>query len=108
MKSSSSATRPGIAPGLSQSPDRPENHIAYQGEPGANSDAACREMFPELKPLPCPTFEDAFEAVETGLADLAMIPVDNSIAGRVATSTGCCQSRDCTASASISYRSTSS
>ena len=62
----------------------PENRIAYQGEPGANSDAACREMFPELEPLPCPTFEDAFDAVETGLADLAMIPVDNSIAGRVA------------------------
>lgn len=61
----------------------PENHIAYQGEPGANSDAACREMFPELELLPCPTFEDAFDAVETGLADLAMIPVDNSIAGRV-------------------------
>jgi prephenate dehydratase len=58
--------------------------IAYQGEPGANSDAACREMFPELEPLPCPTFEDAFDAVENGLADLAMIPVENSIAGRVA------------------------
>ncbi len=58
--------------------------IAYQGEPGANSDAACREMFPRLEPLPCPTFEDAFEAVETGLADLAMIPVENSLAGRVA------------------------
>jgi prephenate dehydratase len=62
----------------------PESRIAYQGEPGANSDTACREMFPELEPLPCPTFEDAFDAVETGLADLAMIPVDNSIAGRVA------------------------
>ena len=63
---------------------QPESRIAYQGEPGANSDAACREMFPQLEPLPCPTFEDAFDAVETGLADLAMIPVDNSIAGRVA------------------------
>jgi prephenate dehydratase len=58
--------------------------IAYQGEPGANSDAACREMFPALEPLPCPTFEDAFEAVTLSLADLAMIPVENSIAGRVA------------------------
>jgi len=58
--------------------------IAYQGEPGANSDAACREAFPGLEPLPCPTFEDAFEAVESGLAGLAMIPVENSIAGRVA------------------------
>ena len=71
--------RSGVAGELS-----PQNRIAYQGEPGANSDGACREMFPELEPLPCPTFEDAFDAVETGLADLAMIPVDNSIAGRVA------------------------
>jgi prephenate dehydratase len=60
------------------------DRIAYQGEPGANSDAACREMFPGLEPLPCPTFEDAFDAVTSGLADLAMIPVENSIAGRVA------------------------
>jgi prephenate dehydratase len=41
-------------------------------------------MFAQLEPLPCPTFEDAFEAVESGLAGLAMIPVENSIAGRVA------------------------
>ena len=68
----------------SSSPPRPTGRIAYQGEPGANSDAACREMFPELEPLPCPTFEDAFDAVEGGLADLAMIPVENSLAGRVA------------------------
>jgi len=58
--------------------------IAYQGEPGANSDAACIEVFPQLETLPCPTFEDAFEAVTAGRADLAMIPVENSIAGRVA------------------------
>ncbi len=58
--------------------------IAYQGEPGANSDAACHEMYPAMTPLPCPTFEDAFEAVTSGAADLAMIPVENNIAGRVA------------------------
>jgi len=58
--------------------------IAYQGEPGANSDAACREKYPEMTPLPCPTFEDAFEAVTSGAAELAMIPVENNIAGRVA------------------------
>jgi prephenate dehydratase len=62
----------------------PTNRIAYQGEPGSNSDAACREMFPQMESLPCPTFEDAFEAVTNRLADLAMIPVENSIAGRVA------------------------
>jgi prephenate dehydratase len=58
--------------------------VAYQGEPGANSDAACRAVVPELEPLPCQTFEDAFDAVESGFAELAMIPVENSIAGRVA------------------------
>ncbi len=58
--------------------------IAYQGEPGANSAMACTEMFPDREQLPCTTFEDALEAVSTGAAGLAMIPVDNSIAGRVA------------------------
>jgi prephenate dehydratase len=60
------------------------NRIAFQGEPGANSDTACRDMYPGMEPLPCPTFEDAFNAVETGKADLAMIPIENTIAGRVA------------------------
>jgi prephenate dehydratase len=60
------------------------NRISFQGEPGANSDTACRNMFPDMEPLPCPTFEDAFNAVEAGKADLAMIPIENTIAGRVA------------------------
>ena len=60
------------------------NRIAFQGEPGANSDTACRDMFPAMEPMPCPTFEDAFVAVEGGKADLAMIPIENTIAGRVA------------------------
>ena len=60
------------------------NKIAFQGEPGANSDTACRNMYPDMEPLPCPTFEDAFNAVESGKADLAMIPIENTIAGRVA------------------------
>jgi len=58
--------------------------IAYQGEPGSNSDAACREIYPGLPSVPCATFEDVFAAVDEGQADLAMIPVENSIAGRVA------------------------
>ena len=58
------------------------NKIAFQGEPGANSDTACRNMYPGMEPLPCATFEDAFNAVETGKADLAMIPIENTIAGR--------------------------
>jgi prephenate dehydratase len=58
--------------------------ISFQGEPGANSDTACREARPDHAPLPCPTFEDAFAAVAEGEAALAMIPIENSIAGRVA------------------------
>jgi prephenate dehydratase len=58
--------------------------IAYQGEPGSNSDAACREVFPGAESIPCATFEDVFVAMDEGRADLAMIPVENSIAGRVA------------------------
>jgi prephenate dehydratase len=58
--------------------------IAYQGEPGANSAAACTDMFPGHRQLPCTTFSDALDAVNSGNADLAMIPVDNSTAGRVA------------------------
>jgi prephenate dehydratase len=58
--------------------------IAYQGEPGANSDAASRVVYPGSDLLPCATFEDVFAALEEGTADLAMIPIENSIAGRVA------------------------
>jgi prephenate dehydratase len=58
--------------------------IAFQGEPGANSHIACAEAYPGYAPLPCPTFEDAFAAVRNGQAALAMIPIDNSLAGRVA------------------------
>jgi len=58
--------------------------IAFQGEPGANGDEACRTHFPDYEPAPYPTFEDAFEAVKSGACALGMIPVENSIAGRVA------------------------
>ena len=58
--------------------------IAYQGEPGANSHLVCKEHYPEWEALACASFEDVFAAVESGEADLAMIPIDNSIAGRVA------------------------
>jgi len=58
--------------------------IAYQGEPGANSHLVCRQHYPDWEALACASFEDVFAAVEAGEADLAMIPIDNSIAGRVA------------------------
>jgi prephenate dehydratase len=58
--------------------------IAFQGAHGAYSDLACREAFPNLETLPCNTFEEAFASVQNGTADLAMIPIDNTLAGRVA------------------------
>jgi len=58
--------------------------IAFQGEPGANSHIAIVEAYPDAEPLPCPTFEDALAAITSGEADLGMIPIENSVAGRVA------------------------
>jgi prephenate dehydratase len=58
--------------------------IVFQGEPGANSHIACQEAYPGHEPAPCPTFEDAFAAISSGEADLGMIPIENSVAGRVA------------------------
>ena len=58
--------------------------IAFQGMKGAYSDLACRAVYPGMETIPCATFDDAFNAVRDGLADLAMIPIDNTLAGRVA------------------------
>ena len=58
--------------------------IVFQGEPGANSHIACREVYPDFEAIPCATFEDCFAEIEQGGADLGMIPIENSIAGRVA------------------------
>jgi prephenate dehydratase len=57
--------------------------IAFQGQHGAYSDLACRTAFPGMETLPCETFEAAFEAVRQGAAALAMLPPENSLAGRV-------------------------
>jgi prephenate dehydratase len=62
----------------------PERTIAFQGAFGAYSDLACRHVFPHMTTLPCAQFEDAFAAVREGRARLAMIPIENSVAGRVA------------------------
>jgi len=62
----------------------PQNLIAFQGEAGAYSDLACRQVFPRRVTLPCETFEDTIAAVRRGRATLAMLPIENSIAGRVA------------------------
>ncbi|MBV9556186.1 MAG: prephenate dehydratase [Pseudolabrys sp.] len=58
--------------------------IIFQGELGANSHIACKEAYPDYEPVPAPTFEDCFTALSNGDVDLGMIPIENSIAGRVA------------------------
>lgn len=60
------------------------NKIAFQGEPGANSHLAANDAYPDMEAVPCATFEDALGAVKAGAAKLAMIPIENSVAGRVA------------------------
>jgi prephenate dehydratase len=59
------------------------NKIAFQGEPGANSHLAARNAYPRIEALACPTFEDALAAAKSGAAKLAMIPIENSVTGRV-------------------------
>ncbi|OUZ08557.1 prephenate dehydratase [Aeromicrobium sp. PE09-221] len=58
--------------------------IAYQGEPGANSHLVIKQNYPDAEAIACASFEDTFALVESDGADLAMIPIDNSLAGRVA------------------------
>ena len=64
--------------------DTRTGRIAFQGEPGANSDTAAREKYPQMESVACDTFEDVFKALECNRVDLAMIPIENSLAGRVA------------------------
>ncbi len=58
--------------------------VAFQGEPGAYANLAAREALPRAEAVPCPTFEDAVDAVRDGRTDLAIIPVENSLHGRIA------------------------
>ena len=62
----------------------PARGLAFQGAPGANSDLAAREYDPDALPLPCYAFEDAIDAVREGRVDRAIIPIENSLHGRVA------------------------
>ncbi len=62
----------------------PAAAVAFQGAPGAYSHQAVRETFPDAPALPCASFEDAIEAVQTGRAGRAVIPIENSLHGRVA------------------------
>ena len=62
----------------------PGRAVAFQGAPGAYSHQAMREAFPDALPLPCFAFDDAIAAVQSGAADCAVIPIENSLHGRVA------------------------
>lgn len=61
-----------------------DHTIAFMGVEGANADLACRQNYPYMRTLPCASFEEAFNAVAEGRAKYAMIPIENSHAGRVA------------------------
>jgi prephenate dehydratase len=58
--------------------------VLFQGEPGANSHLACLNALPKMEPKPCATFEDALAGLRQGLGRYALIPIENSVAGRVA------------------------
>ena len=58
--------------------------VSFQGIEGANSHLACKKIFPKAKVIPCETFEEVFESVKKNKANIALIPVENSVAGRVA------------------------
>lgn len=62
----------------------PSQTIAFQGLPGAYSHLSCRQLYPDREPLACESFEDAFSAVRDERAGLAMIPIENTLGGRVA------------------------
>lgn len=66
------------------SPIEHEHTIAFMGVEGANADLACRQNYPYMQTLPCASFEDVFAAVAEGKAKYAMVPIENSQAGRVA------------------------
>jgi prephenate dehydratase len=81
MSPQSRTAKPASEPSKST---KKKGKIAFQGEPGANSHLACIEACPDLEPMPCATFEDSLAVVKSGEALYAMIPIENSVAGRVA------------------------
>ncbi len=62
----------------------PKKYISFQGLHGAYSDLVCRKFYKNYITFPCNSFEEAISAVESKKAEVALIPVENNIAGRVA------------------------
>ena len=84
MENFAAPARPIVADMIARASAEPARAVAFQGAPGANSHIAVREAFADGLPLPCFSFEDAIDAVKEGRADRAMIPIENSLHGRVA------------------------
>jgi prephenate dehydratase len=84
MENFAAPARPIVARMIADAAQAPERAVAYQGAPGANSHIAALQAFPDGLPLPCFSFEDAIDAVRMGQADRAIIPIENSLHGRVA------------------------
>ncbi|UZK65571.1 prephenate dehydratase [Sphingomonas sp. M1-B02] len=84
MENFASPARPIVANMMAAAAAEPARAVAFQGAPGANSHIAALEAFPDGLPLPCFSFEDAIDAVRDGRADCAIIPIENSLHGRVA------------------------
>ena len=76
--------RPIVAAMLEAAAREPARAVAFQGAPGANSHLAVEQALPGALPLPCFSFEDAIDAVKEGQAGCALIPIENSLHGRVA------------------------
>ena len=84
MENFAAPARPIVAAMAAAAAEAPARAVAFQGAPGANSHVAAVEAFPDGLPLPCFSFEDAIDAVKRGEADCAIIPIENSLHGRVA------------------------
>ncbi|RXD05046.1 prephenate dehydratase [Sphingomonas sp. UV9] len=84
MENFAAPARPIVARMTEAAAADPARAVAFQGAPGANSHVAAVEAFPDGLPLPCFDFSDAIDAVKDGRADCAIIPIENSLHGRVA------------------------
>lgn len=84
METYAAPARPIVAAMTAAAFADPERAVAFQGAPGANSHVAALEACPDCLPLPCFSFADAIDAVREGRADRAVIPIENSLHGRVA------------------------
>jgi len=84
MENFAAPARPIVASMTAAAAADPARAVAFQGAPGANSHVAVAEAFPDALPLPCFDFADAIDAVKDGRADCAIIPIENSLHGRVA------------------------